>query len=226
MASSAEIPQRAAATVTATDPANASATQVLQVCTVLGAAQIIMGRRVTCTATVLLCVAAMVDAGQMQPVIAMKDTTEKLALSSAMPSGRALAEDSATPTADVSVRRTSTETTAVYSAQLARAAMHLTAAATRKVHVNVLDISSAQTVVCVRSTFMDRSARLTATNPLVITAVAFLATVDRAVGTVGATTRASASATTTIVASFAMFAVTDFTARRASFIAVIRWLSV
>ena len=72
--------------VTATELVNASATQALQVGTVLGAAKIITGRRATCTATVLLCATAMANAGQMQPAIVMKDTTEKLALSSAMPS--------------------------------------------------------------------------------------------------------------------------------------------
>ena len=130
------------------------------------------------------------------------------------------------PTEDVNVRRISMETTAVYSAQQERAATHLTAAATRKAHVSVLDILSAQTVKRARSTFMDQTAKLTATNLLWITATAFVATVDHAVGTVGATTRASASVTTTIAASIAMFVATDFMARRASFIAVTRWLSV
>lgn len=127
--------------VIATQPAHAFATQVLQVATVVSAVQITTGRHVNCTATVLLCATTMVDVVQMQHVNVMKDTMEKLALSSATPSRRALAVASATHMADVSVRQTSLQTTAASSAPLLPAVMHHTAAAMPKAIVNALGIS-------------------------------------------------------------------------------------
>eukprot|EP01043_Picozoa_sp_COSAG02_P038813 COSAG02_NODE_3019_length_7535_cov_9.178456_8_plen_420_part_00 len=219
---SAEIPQRAVAMDTATELGSVSVVQVLQALTAINAAQITMGRLVIFTATAPLCATITVHAGQMQHATAMQDITEKLAVSSATTSRRVLAKGNVTQVVDADARQISMEMTAASSAQLAPVVMHLTAAAKRTGHVTALDILLAQNAMSVKSTSMVQTVKPTVANPQT---AAFAVTVGRAVGTVCAMMRASASAMTTTAASFAMFVAVSFMARRASFIALTKSLS-